>query len=117
MKKFILLILICAFAFTLSSCSENMETLLSYQKSEMTARVKISDGQREFLADISQNGEEKRIVFHSPKEYENVEIIFCDGIKIIKYGEMEINCSLSMIFANLRSELESEVYELLFAES
>ncbi|MBE6599999.1 MAG: hypothetical protein E7640_02170 [Ruminococcaceae bacterium] len=40
-----------------------------------------------------------------------------NGGVIIKYGEMEINCSLSMIFANLRSELESEVYELLFAES
>ncbi len=40
-----------------------------------------------------------------------------NGGVIIKYGEMEINCSLSMIFANLRSELESEVYELLFAEN
>ncbi len=40
-----------------------------------------------------------------------------NGGVIIKYGEMEINCSLSMIFAHLRSELESEVYELLFAEN
>ncbi len=40
-----------------------------------------------------------------------------DGGVIIKYGEMEINCSLSMIFAGLRAELESQIYEILFSEN
>ena len=40
-----------------------------------------------------------------------------DGGVIIKYGEMEINCSLSMIFARLREELESEIYNILFNQN
>ena len=40
-----------------------------------------------------------------------------DGGVVIKYGEMEINCSLSMIFAGLREELEGEVYGILFNQN
>lgn len=40
-----------------------------------------------------------------------------DGGVIIKYGEMEINCSLSMIFSGLRASLESEIYNILFTQN
>ena len=40
-----------------------------------------------------------------------------DGGAMIKYGDMEINCSLSMIFARLREELESEIYKILFNQN
>ncbi len=40
-----------------------------------------------------------------------------DGGAMIRYGEMEINCSLSMIFARLREELEGEVYKILFNQN
>ena len=40
-----------------------------------------------------------------------------DGGVVIKYGDMEINCSLSMIFSRLREELEGEVYKILFTQN
>ncbi len=40
-----------------------------------------------------------------------------DGGVIIKYGDMEINCSLSMIFSRLRESLESEIYKILFTQN
>ena len=40
-----------------------------------------------------------------------------DGGVMIKYGDMEINCSLSMLFARLRESLEGEVYKLLFNQN
>ena len=40
-----------------------------------------------------------------------------DGGVIIRYGDMEINCSLDMIFSRLRESLESEVNKILFNQN
>lgn len=40
-----------------------------------------------------------------------------DGGLILKYGDVEVNCSLSMIFSRLRETLEGEVYGILFRVS
>ena len=40
-----------------------------------------------------------------------------NGGVIIRYGDMEINCSLDMIFSRLRESLEGEVYKILFNQS
>lgn len=40
-----------------------------------------------------------------------------DGGLILKYGDVEVNCSLSMIFSRLRETLEGEVYGILFKVS
>lgn len=37
-----------------------------------------------------------------------------DGGLILKYGDVEVNCSLSMLFSRLRETLEGEVYGILF---
>ena len=39
-----------------------------------------------------------------------------DGGIILRYGDVEINCSVSMIMEGLRDELESAVCEVLFAK-
>jgi vacuolar-type H+-ATPase subunit E/Vma4 len=36
---------------------------------------------------------------------------------MIRYGDMEINCSLDMLFARLRESLESEVNKILFNQN
>jgi vacuolar-type H+-ATPase subunit E/Vma4 len=40
-----------------------------------------------------------------------------DGGVMIRYGDMEINCSLDMLFARLRESLESEVNKILFNQN
>lgn len=37
-----------------------------------------------------------------------------DGGLILRYGDVEVNCSLSMIFSRLRETAEGDVYEILF---
>lgn len=39
-----------------------------------------------------------------------------DGGLLLRYGDIEINCSLSMIFSRLRENCETEVYKILFKE-
>ena len=38
-----------------------------------------------------------------------------DGGLILRYGDIESNCSLELLFAGLRRELEGEVSHALFA--
>jgi vacuolar-type H+-ATPase subunit E/Vma4 len=42
------------------------------------------------------------------------QTVAIDGGLILRCGDIEINCSLSLIFAQLRDELEGEVSQALF---
>ncbi len=43
------------------------------------------------------------------------EVVGIDGGLILRYGDIESNCSLKMIFAGVRDSLEGEISRILFA--
>ena len=91
------------------SVADKYEVVLNRRDREAHGAAVIDGIRRSSIGKISADQVEKIVLSDKTAEI--------DGGAMIKYGDMEINCSLSMIFARLREELESEIYGILFNQN
>ena len=89
--------------------AERYEVVLNRRDRDAHGAAIIDGIRRSSIGKISANQIEKIVLSDKTAEI--------DGGAMIRYGDMEINCSLSMIFARLREELESEIYKILFNQN
>lgn len=89
--------------------ADKFEVLLSRRDRDLHGNAVIEGIRRASIGKFSAEQIEKIVLSDKTADI--------DGGVMIRYGDMEINCSLSMIFARLREELESDVFNILFNQN
>ena len=89
------------------SATESYEVLLNGKDRESIGEAVIA-GAKKKLKGILTDEQLKKLVLAA--ETANI-----DGGVILRYGDVESNCSLEMLFSELRRELETDVSRVLFA--
>lgn len=91
------------------SVADKYEIVLNRRDREAHGAAVIDGIRRSSIGRLSSEQVEKIVLSDKSADI--------DGGAMIRYGDMEINCSLSMIFKRLREELESEIYKILFNQN
>jgi V/A-type H+-transporting ATPase subunit E len=91
------------------SVADKYEIVLNRRDREAHGAAVIDGIRRSSIGRLSSEQVEKIVLSDKTADI--------DGGVMIRYGDMEINCSLSMIFARLREELESDVFNILFNQN
>ncbi len=92
--------------YTVPEC---YEVLMSAKDRDRYGRTVLENAKRKMGAELSAEAARKLML--SDKE------VRIDGGLILRCGDVECNCSLSVLFAQLRRELEGEVAHALFEGS
>lgn len=89
------------------SATESYEVLLNGKDRESIGEAVIAGAKKKLKGVLSEEQLQKLVL---APEAANIE-----GGVILRYGDVESNCSLEMLFSELRRELETDVSRVLFA--
>ena len=89
------------------SATESYEVLLNGKDRESIGETVIAGAKKKLKGVLSEEQLQKLVL---APEAANI-----DGGVILRYGDVESNCSLEMLFSELRRELETDVSRVLFA--
>ena len=89
------------------SATESYEVLLNGKDRESIGEAVIAGAKKKLKGVLSEEQLQKLVL---AAETANI-----DGGVILRYGDVESNCSLEMLFSELRRELETDVSRVLFA--
>lgn len=85
---------------------ENYEVLLSEEDRKTLGEAVVKTAKERLKGKVSEERVQKITLSDTPAKI--------DGGIVLRYGDVEANCSMEMLFAELRRELEGEVSKLLF---